>query len=59
MEKLPGGFGRLLAALDFYLSRPREVVIVGDPASPDTQALVDAVYASYLQTRSSLAALRG
>ena len=51
MEKLPGGFGRLLAALDFYLSRPREVVIVGDPASPDTQALVDAVYASYLPNK--------
>src|SRR5919112_351418 len=29
MEKLPGGFGRLLAALDFHLSRPREVAIVG------------------------------
>jgi uncharacterized protein len=51
MEKLPGGFGRLLAALDFYLSRPREVVIVGDLASPDTQALVDAVYASYLPNK--------
>src|SRR5215216_1410454 len=51
MEKLPGGFGRLLAALDFYLSRPREVVIVGDPASPDTQALVDAVHASYLPNK--------
>jgi uncharacterized protein YyaL (SSP411 family) len=51
MEKLPGGFGRLLAALDFYLSRPREVVIVGDPASPDTRALIDAVYASYLPNK--------
>jgi uncharacterized protein YyaL (SSP411 family) len=51
MEKLPGGFGRLLAALDFYLSRPREVVIVGDPASPDTGALIDAVYATYLPNK--------
>jgi uncharacterized protein YyaL (SSP411 family) len=51
MEKLPGGFGRLLAALDFYLSRPREVVIVGDPTSPDTQALIDAVYARYLPNK--------
>jgi uncharacterized protein len=51
MEKLPGGFGRLLAALDFYLSRPREVVVIGDPASPDTQALVDTVYARYLPNK--------
>jgi uncharacterized protein len=51
MEKLPGGFGRLLAALDFYLSRPREVAIVGDPASPETRALIDAVYARYLPNK--------
>jgi len=52
MEKLPGGFGRLLAALDFNLSRPREVVIVGDPASHDTRALIDAVYARYLPNKA-------
>ncbi|HEV2882056.1 MAG TPA: thioredoxin domain-containing protein, partial [Pyrinomonadaceae bacterium] len=51
MEKLPGAFGRLLAALDFHLSRPREIVIVGDPASPDTRALIDAVYAGYLPNK--------
>jgi uncharacterized protein YyaL (SSP411 family) len=51
MERLPGAFGRLLAALDFYLSKPREVAIVGDLASPDTQALVDAVYAPYLPNK--------
>jgi uncharacterized protein len=51
MERVPGAFGRLLAALDFHLSRPREVAIVGDPASPDTQALIDAVYARYLPNK--------
>ena len=51
MERLPGAFGRLLAALDFHLSRAREVVIVGDLASPDTQALVDVVYARYLPNK--------
>jgi uncharacterized protein len=51
LERLPGAFGRLLAALDFYLSRPREVAIVGDLATPDTQALVDAVYAPYLPNK--------
>jgi uncharacterized protein len=51
MERLPGAFGRLLAALDFYLSRPREVAIVGDIVSPDTQALVHAVYTPYLPNK--------
>jgi uncharacterized protein YyaL (SSP411 family) len=51
IERLPGAFGRLLAALDFHLSRPREIVIVGDPASPDTQALIDALYARYLPNK--------
>jgi uncharacterized protein len=51
LEKLPGAFGRLLAALDFYLSRPREVAIIGNSASPDTQALVDAIYACYLPNK--------
>ena len=31
MEKVPAGFGRLLCALDFSTSEPREVAIVGDP----------------------------
>ncbi|MDP8948076.1 MAG: thioredoxin domain-containing protein, partial [Actinomycetota bacterium] len=51
MERLPGAFGRLLAALDFHLSRPHEVVIVGDLVSPDTQALVDVVFARYLPNK--------
>jgi uncharacterized protein len=51
MEKVPGAFGRLLAALDFHLSRPREVVIIGDPGAPDAQALIDTVYARYLPNK--------
>ncbi len=51
MEKLPGAFGRLLAALDFSLAEPREVAIIGDPGSPDTQALIDTVYGLYLPNK--------
>jgi uncharacterized protein YyaL (SSP411 family) len=47
MEKAPGGFGRLLCALDFHLSRPKEVAIVGEPGAPDTRALVDTVHSRY------------
>ena len=31
MEKMPGGYASLLSALDFYLSGPTEVTLVGDP----------------------------
>jgi uncharacterized protein YyaL (SSP411 family) len=51
IERLPGAFGRLLAALDFHLSAPREIVIVGDPTSPETRALIEAVYARYLPNK--------
>jgi uncharacterized protein YyaL (SSP411 family) len=51
VERLPGAFGRLLAALDFHLSRPREIAIIGEPGAPDTQALIDAVYARYLPNK--------
>ncbi|MDQ5829348.1 MAG: thioredoxin domain-containing protein, partial [Actinomycetota bacterium] len=51
MEKLPGAFGRLLAALDFSLAEPRELAIIGDPGSPDTQALIVTVYGLYLPNK--------
>ena len=51
MERLPGAFGRLLAALDFHLSRPREIAMIGDPGSPEMQTLIDAVYARYLPNK--------
>ena len=51
MERLPGAFGRLLAALDFHLSRPREIAVVGAPEAPETRALIDAVYTRYLPNK--------
>ncbi len=51
MEKVPGGFGRLLCALDFSASEPREVAIVGDQRAPDTRALLEAVYSGYLPNK--------
>lgn len=51
MDQLPGAFGRLLAALDFYLSRPREIAIVGEPETADTRKLIDTVYSRYLPNK--------
>ena len=51
MEKIPGAFGRLLCALDFSASEPREVAMVGDPEAQDTRTLLETVYAGYLPNK--------
>jgi uncharacterized protein len=43
----PLAFGHLLAALDFHLATPQEVVIAGDAASADVRALLDVVNERY------------
>jgi uncharacterized protein len=39
----PLGFGHLLGAVDFYVSTPLEVVVIGDPSGRDTAALLQVV----------------
>jgi uncharacterized protein YyaL (SSP411 family) len=51
LEKHPYGFARMLSALDFYLSTPKEIALVGDPAEEATKALLRTVYASYLPNK--------
>jgi uncharacterized protein YyaL (SSP411 family) len=43
----PGAFGRLLSALDFAIGPVQEVALVGDPAGPETRALLEPLYARY------------
>lgn len=47
MSRYPLGFGQWLQALAYVLSKPREIAIVGDPDSADTQALLDVVRDGY------------
>ena len=47
----PTAFGRLLTALDFRLGKPVEIALIGDPLSPDTQALLREVRSRYLPNR--------
>jgi uncharacterized protein len=47
MAEQPLAFGRLLCALDAYLSESREVAIVGEPAATDTRALLDVLDRQY------------
>ena len=51
MGRAPAGTGRWLAALDFYLSTPKEVAIVGPSDNPATSALLREVNGRYIANR--------
>ena len=51
MEQFPAGAGQWLAALDFYLTATREIVIVGEPESAETAALAAEVHRRYMPNR--------
>jgi uncharacterized protein YyaL (SSP411 family) len=48
MENQPFGFAHLLAALDFYLEKPKEIVLVGDKKDPETSELLSKIHLLYL-----------
>jgi len=47
LGQYPLGFGQWLIALDYALSHPREIAIVGDPEATDTRALLDVCNVGY------------
>ena len=51
MSRAPEGAGKWLSALDFYLSSPHEIAIVGPLDQDATQALLDAVHNTYLPNK--------
>ena len=52
IEQQPFGCGGLLNALDFYLRKPQEIVLVGNPDAPDVQALLHTVHRHYLPNKT-------
>ena len=51
LARAPMGMGNWLCALDFYLSVPKEIAIVGDGSDPATRALLDVLYSRYLPNK--------
>ena len=51
LERAPIGAGQWLSTLDFYLSTPKEIVIIGDPSGPRTRALIDETCHPYIPNR--------
>ena len=59
LSQYPNGMGRWLAALDFYLSEPKEIAIVGPKDSPDVKAMVEVIHGQYLPNRVLAATEQG
>jgi uncharacterized protein len=51
MESQPFGFAHMLCALDFYLNKPKEIVLVGKKSEPETTALVQEIHTHYLPNK--------
>ena len=56
LMKYPSAFGRALSALDFYLSSPKEIAVIGDSDSDDTRALLHAIWSQYVPNKVVAAA---
>ena len=51
MIQYPSGFGNWLCALDFYLSRPEEIAVIGAPEDPATKSLIGTINRRYLPNK--------
>ena len=51
MAKLPTGMGQWLCALDFYLSSPKEVVVVGPRNEDGTRSLLSEIFNPFLPNK--------
>jgi hypothetical protein len=47
----PVGLPQMLAACEFYLSQPRQIILVGEQESADTQALLRTFYSRFVPNR--------
>lgn len=59
MMTFPTAAGNWLGALDFYLSRAKEIAIVGERGDADTDALLTEVHKNYMPNRVLLGASDG
>jgi len=51
IHRYPSAFGFALCALDFYLSTPKEIALVGRPADASLRQLLRALWQTYLPNR--------
>ncbi|MFC1714842.1 thioredoxin domain-containing protein [Candidatus Poribacteria bacterium] len=51
MKRHPRSLPQMLVALDYYLSKPQQIIIVGDLDSPDTQEMLKAVHQRFIPSK--------
>ena len=59
MSRYPSAFGYLLCALDFYLSEPKEIALIGDVDSHEMRSMVEEIYSRYIPNKVVAAAEPG
>jgi uncharacterized protein YyaL (SSP411 family) len=59
LAKAPTAFGRMLSALDMYLSSPVEVALLGDLDSPEMAAMLEVVWKKYIPNKVIAASKSG
>ena len=48
LEKQPSAMAFMLSALDFYLDKPRQIIVSGNTEEPDTQVMLKVIHKKYL-----------
>jgi uncharacterized protein len=51
LKRYASAFGRLLGALDFYLSTPKEIAVIGEHAAEETRLLLREIWTRYLPNK--------
>jgi uncharacterized protein YyaL (SSP411 family) len=51
MSRYPSAFGYMLGALDFYLSEPKEIALIGNLDSHEIRSFVEEIYSRYLPNK--------
>jgi uncharacterized protein YyaL (SSP411 family) len=51
MSRYPSAFGNFLCALDFSLSRSKEIAVIGDPLEQETRSLLRKIFGRYLPNK--------
>jgi uncharacterized protein YyaL (SSP411 family) len=52
MAQQPFGFAHMLSALDFYLEKPKEIVLVGNRNDPSAAAMLRKIHSLYLPNQT-------
>jgi uncharacterized protein YyaL (SSP411 family) len=52
IESQPFGFAHMLCALDFYLQKPKEIVVLGKREDTATAALIKEIHSTYLPNKT-------